>query len=262
MKRMNVNGIEMAYEDRGQGDPVVLLHGFCGSSAYWDEIIPKLESKYRVIVPDLRGHGKTAVPEGTYSMEQMAEDIKNLLASLDVSEVKLLGHSLGGYVTLAFAEKYSDMLTGFGLIHSTGLPDDAKAKEGRMKGIETLETEGIEPFADNLVPKLFSSQNINNLGPAVEKTKAIALATDPRGAINTLRGMMERPDRTQVIASTNKAVLLVAGSDDGVIPPDKVFSAEQQLVLSETIENAGHMSMLEKPDELAGILDRFLDPAL
>lgn len=132
-KTCQANGIELAYQEQGQGEAVVLLHGFCGSSAYWEYIIPELERDYRVLAPDLRGHGDSAVSVGTYSMDLFAEDIKQMLDAPDISEATLLGHSLGGYVTLAFAEKYSDRLKAFGLIHSTGLPDAESARASRRR---------------------------------------------------------------------------------------------------------------------------------
>jgi 3-oxoadipate enol-lactonase len=259
-KTCQTNGIELAYQEQGQGEAVVLLHGFCGSSAYFEYIIPELSKKYRVIAPDLRGHGNSAVPVGTYSMELFAEDIKQLLDALDISEATLLGHSLGGYVTLAFAEKYSDRLKAFGLIHSTGLPDAEEAKQNRYKGVEQIEKEGIGPFINTLIPKLFSPQHLQSMKDELEKAKQIGLATRPEGAQNTLKGMAERPDRSAVIASTNLPVLLVAGADDQVIPPAKTFSVEQQLIMAETLSNTGHMSMYEAPNKLVDVLYNFLNP--
>src|SRR5690554_1641282 len=100
MHTIQLRDIEMAYEDYGTGEVVILLHGFCGSSAYWKNVIPVLSQGFRVIVPDLRGHGRSSVPEDTYTMDQMADDVKHLLDALHLPKVMLIGHSLGGYVTL------------------------------------------------------------------------------------------------------------------------------------------------------------------
>ncbi|WCK55304.1 alpha/beta hydrolase [Aneurinibacillus sp. Ricciae_BoGa-3] len=261
-KTVNPNGIQIAYKERGSGKPIVLLHGFCGSSAYWDDLVPLLEKDFRVITPDLRGHGHSSVPDQPYTMENMAEDIRGLCESLQLQAPVLLGHSLGGYVTLAFAERYPDYLIGFGLIHSTGLPDDETAKSNRSKGIEQIKEKSIQPFIDNLIPKLFAPGHLNSMKAQVDKAKQIGLSTAPEGAIHTLEGMRDRKDRTSVIMTTNKPVLLVAGSEDQVISPDKVFSADEQLVKAELIEGAGHMSMYEAPDKLAEIIRSFVNPAL
>jgi 3-oxoadipate enol-lactonase len=257
-KTINANGVQLAYEERGSGRPIVLLHGFCGSFAYWENVVPLLEKEFRIITPDLRGHGHSSVPDQPYTMEEMAEDMKGLFEALDLQDGVLLGHSLGGYVTLAFAEKYSDYLSGFGLIHSTGLPDDEAAKANRSKGIEQIKEKSIQPFIDNLIPKLFAPVHLNLMKAQVNKAKQIGLATKPEGAIHTLEGMRDRIDRTSVIATTNKPVLLVAGSEDQVIPPEKVFTADEQLITTETIEGAGHMSMYEAPDKLAAIIRSFV----
>src|SRR4051812_31572018 len=107
MKRTrDINGIRLAFEDHGNGEALVLLHGLCGSSAYWDKVIPELSKHYRVITPDLRGHGESGVSDEAYVMNTMANDISELLEKLFISQAIIFGHSLGGYVTLAFAEFY------------------------------------------------------------------------------------------------------------------------------------------------------------
>lgn len=257
-KTCQTNGIKLAYQEQGQGKAVVLLHGFCGSSVYWEYIIPKLAKDCRVIAPDLRGHGDSAVPVGTYSMELFAEDIKQLLDYLDISEATLLGHSLGGYVTLAFADKYPERLHAFGLIHSTGLPDTDEARQNRYKGVERIEQEGIEPFINDLIPKLFAKNNLQSMKDTVEKARQIGFATKPEGAQNTLKGMAERSNRNAVIANTSLPVLLVAGADDQVISPDKTFSVEQQLMTAKTLPHVGHMSMYEDPAQLSEVIHKFL----
>ncbi|MFT9848784.1 alpha/beta fold hydrolase [Aneurinibacillus sp. REN35] len=259
-KTCQANGIKLAYQEQGQGEAVVLLHGFCGSSTYWDSVIPELAKDYRVIAPDLRGHGDSAASVGTYSMELFAEDCKQLLDTLDISQATLFGHSLGGYITLAFAEKYPERLKAFGLIHSTGLPDTDEAKQNRYKGAERIAQEGIEPFVNDLVPKLFSPDNLSSMKDDVEKVRQIGAATEPEGAQNTLKGMAERPNRNAVIANTSLPVLLVAGQDDQVIAPDKTFSVEQQLLTTATLPHVGHMSMYEGPNKLIDTLRSFLQP--
>ncbi|WP_228728168.1 alpha/beta fold hydrolase [Brevibacillus composti] len=116
------NGVTLAYQEAGSGDALCLVHGFCGSSAYWQRIIPPLAQSHHVLAPDLRGHGKSSVPEETYTVEKMAEDLLLLLDEAGIQKVALLGHSLGGYVALAFAERYPHRLSALGLIHSPRIP--------------------------------------------------------------------------------------------------------------------------------------------
>jgi 3-oxoadipate enol-lactonase len=258
MHTIQLKEIEMSYEDQGNGETIVLLHGFCGSSAYWKNVIPVLSQNYRVITPDLRGHGRSEVPLDTYSMEQMADDVKHLLDELQVSDAVMFGHSLGGYVTLAFAEKYPEVLTGFSLIHSTARPDDTAGKEGRLKAIGSIEDDGIKPFIDSLIPKLFAPDPIESMLEAVEYTKQIGYQTKPEGAIHTLEGMRERLDRNHVLRTSKVPILLVAGEKDQIIPVSKTFSVEGSHITPMKLKDVGHMSMLEAPKELTAIMENFL----
>src|ERR1700730_12546520 len=122
-KTIEFNDIVLAYENQGSGEALVLLHGLCGSSAYWEKVLPSLSEQYRVIAPDLRGHGHSGISEEPYPMELMAHDIAELLEKLQIPQAILFGHSLGGYVTLAFAEFYPEKLHAISLIHSSGFPD-------------------------------------------------------------------------------------------------------------------------------------------
>lgn len=149
----------MRIEEQGQGPAVVLLHGFCGSSRYWAELAPLLAGSCRVITPDLRGHGTSDAPVGPYTIEQMADDVLHLADTLGLDQFVLLGHSLGGYITLSFAQRHAHRLKGFGLIHSTGKPDTEEGKQKRLATVEALQRHGIVPVVDDLVPKLFAEDS-------------------------------------------------------------------------------------------------------
>jgi 3-oxoadipate enol-lactonase len=252
------NGVKLAYEDVGEKEPIVLLHGFCGSSQYWKKVIPLLSASHRVIAPDLRGHGASSAPDETYTMERFAEDLALFVDALGLSGIHLFGHSLGGYVTLAFAQKHADKLASYGLIHSTGFPDDEAAKANRDKGARSIAENGLEPFIKALVPKLFAPSHVASMPGEVQLAKEIGLSTDPAGARHTLAGMRDRPDRRHVLEATGKPVLLVAGEQDQIIPPAKTFTADGPLVTQVLIRGAGHMGMLETPEELAANIARFL----
>jgi 3-oxoadipate enol-lactonase len=251
------NGVTLAYHDQGTGEPLLLIHGFCGSSAYWQKVLPELSKQFRVIAPDLRGHGDSSAPDEHYTMERMADDLARLLDELKIPRVTMLGHSLGGYVTLAFAEKYPDKLAGFGLIHSTAFPDDEKGRENREKGMESIRQHGIEPYVKALVPKLFAPEHLETMPEEVRLVKTIGLATDPLGAVHTLQGMKERPDRNHVLLNSNVPVLLIAGERDQIVPVERTFSVTAPHVTRERIPSAGHMGMLETPDLLIEAIRRF-----
>lgn len=260
------SGLKIAYYDSGdkegvlpQGAAAVLLHGFCGSSAYWEDVLPLIGGLGRVIIPDLRGHGlSSAAGEEVYAMESFADDLAELLGQLSVERVCLFGHSLGGYVSLAFAEKHPDKLEAFGLIHSTSLPDGDQAKIGRDKAVNTIKSEGIETFVNGLVPKLFASEHLATLEKAVKRVTEIGYATSPEAAAATALGMKSRKDRRSVLENLEVPRLLVAGSEDGVIPAKNTFTSEGKNVSQVLLSGSGHMSMVESPAELGNRISAFV----
>ena len=259
MEKALVNGIQMAYEDRGEGEVVVLLHGFCGSSDYWDAVTTALLGEYRCIVPDLRGHGSTDAPLGAYTVEQMAEDVAELLLHLEVARYTVLGHSMGGYVTLALAERYPERLSGFGLIHSTAYPDSDAAKEKRLQAVAAVQS-GVVEFIDQLVPGLFAEQNRHksSMKHAIDTARQIGYQTPPQGVAGAALAMRERPDRRELLSTADVPVLLLAGEDDSVVPQDRVFTTEGEHITRSVIQGAGHMSMYEAPELLTTEILRFL----
>ncbi|MBW4083771.1 alpha/beta fold hydrolase [Paenibacillus sp. S150] len=259
MENVRCEGSNICYSDQGKGDVIMLLHGFCGSSSYWEQVIPLLSGNYRVIAPDLRGHGASDAPLGAYSVDQMADDVLSLLNALEISECYLLGHSLGGYITLSFAQRHASRLKGFGLIHSTGYPDSEEAKENRLKSVSKIQNEGIFAFVDELVPGLFARGASPQL---LERTKEIGYRTPPQGAVGAAMAMRERPDRRDVISAAALPVLLVAGAEDSKVPADRTFTSDKPNVTQATISGAGHMSMYEAPERLAEIIKDYVHAAV
>ncbi|UNK17792.1 alpha/beta hydrolase [Paenibacillus sp. N3/727] len=258
MEKVKCNGNTICYLEQGHGEPVILLHGYCGSSSYWEQVLPYLNG-YRVIVPDLRGHGRSDAPVGPYTIEQMADDVLLLMDELDIQKSTLLGHSLGGYITLSFVQRYTSRLNACGLIHSTGYPDSDEAKEKRVKAVSVIQGEGITNFVDGLIPGLFAPEMENRKPECIQKAKEIGYLTPPQGAIGAALAMRERPDRRDVLSSTTLPVLLVAGEKDGLIPSERVFTTDHSNVTQSVIKEAGHMSMMEEPEELGKVIHSFLD---
>ncbi|WP_353652048.1 alpha/beta hydrolase [Bacillus sp. AFS001701] len=248
----------MAFKDQGKGKPIVLIHGFMGSHAYWEKVIPKLAEDFRVIAIDLPGHGDSTSIKEEHSIEDYADMLKDLLDQLNINQVTLFGHSLGGYITLAFAERYSNYLNGFSLIHSTAYPDSEEAKKGRMANAEKVKNEGVKNVVDGLIPKLFSPKNIQKNSSEIDIAKQIGYKTSVDGTVKALISMKNRPDRNHVLNDTNLPVLLLAGKDDQIIPPEKTFSVQKENIKTSTLNNAGHMSMYESPEELVNEMKGYL----
>ncbi|MBD2872368.1 alpha/beta fold hydrolase [Paenibacillus arenilitoris] len=262
------NGVQLAYydshpEDGGAADgiesTVVLLHGYCGCSSYWEPVLDELERSVRVIAPDVRGHGLSSAPEDDfYTMELYSEDVASMLIQLQIHNAVLLGHSLGGYITLALAEKYDKKLSGFGLIHSTPLPDGDAARQNRDKAVAALQADGVEAFVRGLVPKLFAEEHLDSMKDEVERAIRIGIGTSLQGAIGTAKGMKARPDRSHVIERSTLPVLLVAGEKDRLISKESTFAAGNGATERVELGGAGHMGMIERPKEMAETILRFV----
>ncbi|MBD2868031.1 alpha/beta fold hydrolase [Paenibacillus arenilitoris] len=268
--RIHLNGFDMVYKECGnpEGAAVVLLHGFCGSSNYWHKLCPLLSSNYRVIMPDLRGHGESSAPEGAYTMEKMADDVARLLDVLRIDKAVVFGHSLGGYVTAAFADAHSDKLAGFGLIHSTALPDTAEMKRKRIRDIVEIRAKGIAPYVRGIMPRLLPEKRRDELREDLKQMIEIGCRMAPEAAIRTLEGMLQRPDRSRVLAEAAVPVLLVAGEEDTVVEPDMTFTVSVMNapcttyklphILETAFEGVAHMSLVEVSDQLARVMLSYL----
>jgi 3-oxoadipate enol-lactonase len=254
----SINETQMAYIDEGQGPVVLLIHGFCGSSAYWEQVIPVLSASYRVIAPDLRGHGQSPAGSETNTMELLADDMAALLTHLHLDQVIVFGHSLGGYVTLALVERHPNLVQKFSLVHSTALPDSEEAKVKRSQGIHSIRENGIVPFVDGLVPKLFAEAHLKTMEGQVKATIELGYLTSPAGAMHSLEGMRIRPERNHVLRDHNIPILLVAGSEDLIIPAERMFTVEGAHIQTNIIKGVGHMSMLEAPEQLIPIMTSFI----
>ena len=258
MKYVEVDHFKVAYQEAGQGDVLLLIHGFCGSSGYWDNVISELAKDNRVIAIDLPGHGKSAVQDNVNEIKEYATLMKNFLDTLEIDKVTMLGHSLGGYITLAFADKYANRLNGFSLIHSTAFPDSEEGKKGRSAAIEKIDSEGIEPFIDGLVPKLFSPTNAKSHEKEVDEAIKIGYMTSPSGAKSALIAMKNRNDLRKVLDDTSVPVLLLAGEDDQLISPERTFTATGDNIKQVVLPGVGHMSMYEAPKQLIDTIRSFV----
>ncbi|WJH27762.1 alpha/beta hydrolase [Paenibacillus sp. CC-CFT742] len=259
MEKVICDGTTICYAEQGKGEALILLHGYCGSSSYWDEVVPELARHYRCIVPDLRGHGKTDAPMGTYTIDQMGNDVLQLMDELKVDKAVLLGHSMGGYIALSIAQRHPERLKAFGLIHSTAYPDSEEGKEKRLRAVSAIQTDGIVSFVDGLVPGLFAPEHVEKLSSKVSRVKEIGYQTAPQGAAGAALAMRERPDRRDVLSATPLPVLLVAGEKDPVIPPERTFTSDKPHIVQAVIAGAGHMSMYEAPEQLIQVITQFMN---
>ena len=187
--------VALCYTEAGQGTPVVLLHGFPLSGAIWEHQHRLLCDRYRVITPDLRGHGRSPAPPGVYEMGLLADDVLALLDSLKIAKAVIMGHSMGGYVVLAAWKRAPERFLALGLIDSQAGNDTEEARRGRHKMADKAAAEGSSVVAAAMIPKLFAF-GVPVAPPVLNQVRQIILNTDPTGIVGSLKGMALRP--TQV----------------------------------------------------------------
>jgi pimeloyl-ACP methyl ester carboxylesterase len=251
----------LQYSSSGQGPSVVLVHGFGEDSRIWLRQKEILEQQYHVLLPDLPGSGNAALPGDTVlTMESMASDLKALLDAEQIRECVMLGHSMGGYITLAFAELYPSCLKGFGLVHSTALPDSEEKKEARRKSIQFIQHNGAGEFIKATLPNLFSLQFREKEPDQVAQLIEWGQWFTSEALIAYYEAMMARPDRTHVLKNAAVPVLhFIGGLDQAVTPKDALEQAALPAVCQvHFIPTIAHMGMWEAPDELNQQLLNFL----
>jgi pimeloyl-ACP methyl ester carboxylesterase len=266
----------ISYTDTGHGTPVLLLHGFGEDSRIFDEQANFLRPHCRLIIPDLPASGNSAPigPDFTEqvskgipsSIDLIAEAMEALMKSLAIDRYILLGHSMGGYIALAMAEKYSDHLLALGLIHSTAYPDSEEKKANRRSGIESIIKNGGFAFLQTAIPGLFTeSFKKEQPGRVASLIEQFNPAKTGKTTLDSMliayyEAMIARPDRTNVLSSSKVPVLFIIGTEDKAVPMADVL---KQVHLPSTSvvhihENTAHMSMMENSDSLNEQLLKFI----
>lgn len=245
----------ISYSDSGKGTAIVLLHGFLENQTMWQELVPELSQKNRIITIDLLGHGESACLGYVHSMEENAEMIAAVLSKLRIRKAFLVGHSMGGYVALAFAELYPEKTKGLVLLNSTSKADSEERKVNRDRAIKAVKKD-YETFIRLSIANLFSPNNRERLDDEIEKVKIEALKTPLQGIVASLEGMKIRKDREFILQSASFPKLLVLGKNDPVLSYEdnlkQIENTDTQLV---TFPD-GHMSHIENREDLLKV---FLD---
>ncbi len=247
-----VDDIDLYAEVRGDGDAVVLLHGFPFTHRLWDETAVALAGEYRVVAPDLRGMGASGGSAGPYLMEQLAGDLAALLDALGIERATIVGHSLGGYVALAFARMYDARVARLALVTSRLIADTPEIAASRRELAARIERDGtVDRALDELLPRLIAPRHRDSL---LERTHAIASENHPSGLAAIVRGMALRDDAHDIAEELAMPVAVIAGVEDPVIPIDEARDIARCFPHAELVELAGvaHLPMLEEPKALEG----------
>ncbi len=246
---------------KGVCPPVILIHGFTEDRRIWEKIIRPLSEKYRFILPDLPGSGQSEFNPQLRSMEDFAGAIEAIRQAEQADRVVVIGHSMGGYISMAFAEICPGNLAGIGLFHSTARPDSPERKAAREKNQDFIQRNGAAHFVRQSLPGLYFSVFHDENPEEIEKQTARYANFSPETLVLYLEAMKNRPDRTDVLKKTPVPVLFLLGEEDKIITVGEGLALCHLPRISyfHNLPRTAHMGMVENPNLCISCVDRFLD---
>ncbi len=263
LKNFQYFNTNISYHIEGEGEPLLLIHGFGEDSTIWNSQVEYLRQKYLVIIPDIPGSGKSTMLEGlsqAVTLGDYAVCLQALLLHEKIEECFVFGHSMGGYITLAFAELYPKLVNGFGLIHSSAYADSEEKKQNRLKGIDMMEEYGAGAFLKTTTPNLFSTTFKQQHPEKVQELVDAGQHFSTKACQQYYTAMMNRPDRHLALKNSKVPVLLVAGTEDVAIPLNDVLEQAKLPAISyiHVLDGVGHMGMIEAPEKINQYIDLFV----
>jgi 3-oxoadipate enol-lactonase len=252
---------EIFYRVLGEGPPVVLLHPFPVNHEFWLPVAEALATRYRVILPDLRGHGDSAVGEGPATMEKHAADIARVMDDTDVGRAQLIGVSIGGYVLFEFWRRHRGRVAALGLCNTKAPADSAEARAGRLLAADDVLERGAELFFESMIPRLLGRSTLETRPDLVEGALRMMRKMPPEAVAQVQRGMAERADSMDTLKTINVPTLLVTGDEDILTGVNEAELMRRHISGSQlrVIPKAGHYSAWEQPEEVSKVLRQFLD---
>jgi pimeloyl-ACP methyl ester carboxylesterase len=253
LNQIDYKNTKISYSDTGKGNAIILLHGFLENQTMWLDLVPELSKKHRIITIDLLGHGESGCLGYVHSMEDNAAAVHSVLSKLRIRKAIFVGHSMGGYVALAFVELYPAAVKGLVLLNSTSKADSEERKANRDRAIKAVKKD-YKGFVRLSIANLFNPDHRERLVDEIEKVRVEALKTPLQGIVASLEGMKIREDRETLIRSATYPILLILGKKDPVLNyEDGLKQIENTTVKLATFPD-GHMSHLENRAELLKVL--------
>jgi 3-oxoadipate enol-lactonase len=260
-QRIKSGEAEIAYWTSGEGLPIVLLHPFPANHEFWLPVAETLGTRYRVILPDLRGHGDSGVGEGPATMEKHAADIAHVMDDAGVGRAPLVGVSIGGYALFEFWRKYRGRVAALGLWNTKAPADGAEARAARLQVATEVLERGTELFFESQIPRLLGKTTRETRPDLIDGVWRMLRRMSPEDIAQVQRGMAARPDSVDTLRTINVPTLLVTGDEDILTGVQEAELMRQHIAGSQlrVIAKAGHYSVWEQPEEATRLLRQFLD---
>jgi 3-oxoadipate enol-lactonase len=260
-RRIKSGDTEIAYWISGDGPAVILLHPFPANHEIWIPVAEALSGRYRVILPDLRGHGDSGVGEGAATMEKHADDLVRVMDDAEVGRAQMIGASIGGYVLFELWRKQRGRVAALGLFNTKAPADSPEGRAARLQVAKDVLERGTEPFLESMIPELFGRTSREMRPDLIDGALRMMRKMSPAGVAQVQRGMAERPDSVSTLRMIDVPALIVTGEEDLLTGIDEAQLMQQNISRSElrVIPRAGHYSPWEQPTEAVRILRQFLD---
>lgn len=251
---------EIYYEVHGSGPDLLLIHPFPAHHGIWSPVAEMLSTRYRVVLPDVRGLGESSPGEGPATMEKHSEDLRRLLDELKIAKVVYAGNSIGGYIFFEFWRRHRERIASTILIDTKAAADSDEAKKTRLAAAEDVLKRGTEPFIDAQLPKLLGESTHRNRPDKVAEAKQMMMKASAAGIAAVQRGMAARPDSNATLASIDVPAMLVCGEEDGLTTPLEMETMHRSIRGSvfRRVPKAGHYSPFEQPEEVHWLIRDFL----
>ena len=261
MQRIKSGEAEIVYHMLGEGPPVLLLHPFPANHGFWLPVASALSMRYRLILPDLRGHGDSDIGEGPATMEKHSADIFHVMDDAGVSRAPLVGVSIGGYALFEFWRKHRDRVAALGLCNTKAPADAPEARAARLQAANDVIEYGTEPFFESMIPRLLGKSTRELRPDLVEGALRMMRKMSSEDVAQVQRGMAARPDSIETLKTINVPTLLMTGEEDILTGANEAQLMHQHIFHSQVrvLPKAGHYSPWERPEEAGKVLRQFLD---
>ncbi len=252
---------EIVYWVTGDGPAVVLLHPFPANHEFWLPVANSLASRYRILLPDLRGHGESGVGEGPATMEKHAADVARVMDDAGVGRAPLIGVSIGGYILFEFWRNFRGRVGALGLCNTKAPADSVEARSARLQAANDVLERGTEPFFESMIPKLLGKTTRETRPDLVDGVLRMMRKMSAEDVAQVQRGMAERPDSVEILKTINVPTLIVTGDEDILTGVNEAELMHQHIAGSQmrVIPKGGHYSPWEQPESARMVLRQFLD---